>query len=161
MRRIRVVRNHIEVDRPITPFFRYAMPQDEAVHEFVADATAFRKAILAVKAKFFPGAPDILRFQFLAPDRTVTSAQIADHMKYKDWNTANLWYGKLGLLIAEALSYAPPKRAKGKPKYWSTISTSGGSAEDSEHSQFVMRPEFAQAIVDLGWWKNSAPRSDS
>jgi hypothetical protein len=137
------------------------MPQEEQVHNFVADAADFKKAILAAKGKFFPGAPDILRFQFLAPDRTITSAQLAAQMKYKDWSAANLWYGKLGVLIAEALNYTPPKRAKGKAKFWSTISTSGGTAEDTEHSQFVMRPEFAQAIIDLGWWKNSAPRTES
>ena len=137
------------------------MPQNELVHEFVADADAFRKAILAAKAKFFAGAPDILRFQFLAPDRTVTPAQIAAQMQYKDWNAANLWYGKLGLAIAEALNYAPPKRAKGKPKSWSTISTGGSPEEDTEHFPFVMRPEFAQAIIDLGWWKNAAPRTES
>ena len=136
------------------------MPQDETVHNFVADAADFKKAILAAKGKFFPGAPDILRFQFLAPDRTVTPAQIADQMKYKDWNAANLWYGKLGILIAEALNYAPAKRAKGKAKFWSTIST-GVGPEDTEHFQFVMRPDFAQAIADLGWWKNSAPRTES
>ena len=137
------------------------MPQDETVHNYVADADDFKKAILAAKGKFFPGAPDILRFQFLAPDRTVTAAEIAAQMKYKDWSAANLWYGKLGQLIAEALNYAPAKRAKGKAKFWSTISTGGGPQEDTEHFRYVMRPEFAQAIIDLGWWKNAAPRNES
>jgi hypothetical protein len=136
------------------------MPQDEQVHNFVADAADFKKAILAAKGKFFPGAPDLLRFQFVAPDRTVTPTQIAAQMKYKDWSAANLWYGKLGQMIAEALGYAPAKRAKGKAKFWSTISTGAGQ-EDTEHFQMVMRPEFAQAIMDLGWWKNAAPRTEA
>jgi hypothetical protein len=136
------------------------MPQEEQVHNFVADAADFKQALLKAKEKFFNGAADILRFQFTAPNRTVTVTEIAAHMKYKDWHAANLWYGKLGQLIAEALNYAPAKRAKGKAKFWSTISTGGGPQEDTEHFQFVMRPEFAQAIMDLGWWKNAAPRTE-
>jgi len=137
------------------------MKQDEPVHNYVADAAAFKQAILKVKEKFFVGASDILRFQFLAADRTVTLSQIAAHMKYSDGRAANRWYGKLGQLIAETLSYVPAKRANGKLKYWSTISTGGGPDEESDDFPLVMRPDFAEAIIDLGWWKNSAPRVES
>lgn len=97
----------------------------------------------------------MLKAQYVAPKHTITATQLAESVKYENYNAANLHYGTLGREIAEILGYQPPKRKNGEP-IWFWVLSGGNEASDKTqngHYEFVMRPELADALRDMKWVK--------
>lgn len=100
------------------------------------------------------GLPDsylaMLKAHYLAPNRTMTATQLAEAGKYKNWSAANLHYGLLGYRLYEELPIQLPKGSDGKLIYTFALATEGDLSNDESHWQWIMRPEVAGAIEQLG-----------
>lgn len=88
----------------------------------------------------------MLRHQYAAPDRTVTSTQLKDALGYEYPVTIHGHYGGLGHKLFDVLGGGPELDPRGKPQWWQGLST-GEETEDG----FIweMRPELAQALEQL------------
>ena len=84
----------------------------------------------------------LLRLHYHAPHRTITATQMARSAGYDHYSVANSQYGRLGRLVGERLEYNPVQEKVG------TLVTF-----DKRQGEWhwLMRPEVAQALEQLGW----------
>ncbi|AQU99676.1 HNH endonuclease [Desulfococcus multivorans] len=84
----------------------------------------------------------LLRLHYHAPEHTVTATQLAELVGYSSYSVANLQYGRLARLVGERLDYSP------EPEYLGTLVWF-----EKRHGEWhwIMRPEVAQALEQLGW----------
>jgi predicted restriction endonuclease len=94
---------------------------------------------------------DMLRAQYVSENHTITAARLAESVGYKNYNAANLQYGRLGHEIADAIDYTPPNREDGSPMWFFALSTGNEASEKTTdgHYEFVMREELAEALEEL------------
>jgi len=93
-----------------------------------------------------------------APDYCITATQLAEAAGYENYNAANLHYGRLGQMLAEELSYNPPKREDGSVIWTATIAWPDGEPDieqlvraaerrlDDGHFEWIMRPQLVEAL---------------
>lgn len=129
------------------------MNQSEPIPPFIATREEYKRALKRVRDEehLTSRMLDMLKLQFNAPARTVTATELARTLGSENHGTANLQYGTLGKLIAEALNHIPCKRADGTHRYWTALSTGDSEQDDGEHFRFVMRTELAQALQEMRW----------
>ncbi len=89
--------------------------------------------------------------QYSAPDRTVTSPELATATGYVNWRPVNAQYGNLGHLLSDALNCRPEKRANGKYRWWSILSS--GEEIPGQGYKWTMHLELAEALEELKWVK--------
>ncbi len=91
--------------------------------------------------------------QCRAQDATITAAQLADQLRFKNFAAARLQYGTLARAVAEKLGYTPPQKGKGPVRWWFALSTAGEGNDDAGDGQFkwVMRPELVAALRAMKW----------
>jgi hypothetical protein len=123
----------------------------EPIPDHVATAAQYRQALLAIRPHLTDNMLTMLTFQYRSADRTATATELARAAGYPTYHPANRQYGELGKLVADELNFAPPRRADGTHRYWSTLSTGDPELEGDEHWRFVMRPELAAAVAELRW----------
>ena len=95
----------------------------------------------------------MLKAHYHAPERKLTSAQLAKIVNFPHWSAANTQYGTLGSKIAHYLNFTPPgKYDDGKPLWITTITEENhyNSDDDTGHFQHILREEVAQALKVLG-----------
>ena len=95
----------------------------------------------------------MLKAHYHAPERKLTSLQLAKAGNYDHFYTGNTQYGTLGGSIARHLNYTPPgKYDDGKPLWITTITEDNhyNSDEDTGHFQHILREEVAKALKLLG-----------
>jgi hypothetical protein len=95
----------------------------------------------------------MLKAHYRAPDRTMTATQLSKAGKYKSWSSANLHYGLLGKRLYEEMPMQLETLDDGTPIYTFALATQGDRSEEESHWQWVMRPEVAAAIEQLGLHK--------
>lgn len=120
----------------------------------VATVEQYKKALLAVRDSGLPASHLVmLKAQCRAPNSTITATQLAEAAGFKNYNAANLQYGTLASNVAAALGYNPEKRPDGTPMCWTTLSYSVADTteQDTGHFQFIMRPEFIEALRSMRW----------
>lgn len=94
----------------------------------------------------------MLRTQYGAQKHAISAAQLARDFHWASHGVANLHYGRLAHRIAEALGHQPGPFPDGNPHRWRTLSYWNEASEIGEgKEQWIMRPELAQAIQELGW----------
>jgi hypothetical protein len=130
-----------------------AANQSDPIPASVATPAQYRDALLKIQAQLSENMRAMLQFQYRAPGRTASAAELAKCVGYATFRPANLQYGKLGRLVAEALNFSPPRRPDGTYRYWSALSTGDPELQEGEDWRFVMRPELAAAISDLRWFE--------
>jgi len=85
----------------------------------------------------------MLQAHYHAPDRTVTATQMAKALGYPKYTAANLHYGKLARLVGELIGWQPlPEQA---------VFVLVTFERPDREWQWIMRPEVAQALEQLGW----------
>lgn len=96
---------------------------------------------------------DMLRAQYSLNNHTITAVRLAESVGYKNYNAANLQYGRLGHEMADAIDYTPPNREDGSPMCFFALSTGNEASEKTMdgHYEFVMRKELTKALEDLKW----------
>lgn len=96
-------------------------PADEALEECcvepIASPEQFQKALLALrdKKKLTAEHLEILKHMSSAPERKITATRLAQAMRLENYSAANLRMGLFAHLLADELSYAPPKAKGGRP----------------------------------------------
>lgn len=130
---------------------------EECCVEPIASPEQFQKALLALrdKKKLTAEHVEILKHMASAPERKITATRLAQAMKLENYSAANLRMGLFAHLLADELSYAPPKAKGGRPMWWTTLASGlGASAATLDwHFQFTMRPELVQALTYMRWIK--------
>lgn len=124
----------------------------------VASKDAYQKALSRLEEKgCFNGNKlrAMLQAQYGRPRRTITATKMAMEVGYKNFNGANLNYGKLAKKVARELDYQPPREPNKEPQWYRTLSTIRLPSNNTEdgHYEFVMIPELAAALEELGWVK--------
>src|SRR5271165_4070267 len=90
----------------------------------IATTEEFTAALLATRdwIGISPTQLQMLQAQCRAPDATITAAQLASQLNFKNFAAARLQYGTLARAIAEKLGYAPPQKGKGPVRWWFALS---------------------------------------
>ncbi len=89
----------------------------------------------------------MLRVHYQAAERTVTAKQLADLVGYGSYSVVNAQYGRLARLVGEQLDYNPePER----------LGTLVRFEKRQGEWHWLMRPEVAEALEQLGWVEEMA-----
>ena len=86
----------------------------------------------------------ILRAHYRAPDHVVTANQLAEIVGYASYRGVNLWYGKLGKLVAEEIGYVPPEG-------YTFLSTLVTFEREVTPYPMKLRPNIVRALKEIGW----------
>jgi hypothetical protein len=123
-------------------------------HAFALPMPAFPKSYVAM-----------LRAHLAAPDQLMSATRLADAAGYAGYEGANLHYGKLGQRVGDEIGFAPPRREDGSEIWTCVIARDPGLDTefpdtslfealsrnfDSQHFEWQMRPQVAQALRALG-----------
>jgi hypothetical protein len=87
---------------------------------------------------------EFLRVHYDAPGRALTATKLAEAVGYKDYRGVNLWYGRLADKIGAALGQIDPH-------LYLLVDFVPPNAATNKEWIFVMRPEFADALKNVGW----------
>lgn len=121
----------------------------------IATTEQFTAALLATRdwIGISPTQLQMLQAQCRAPDATITAAQLATQLSFKNFAAARLQYGTLARAIAEKLGYAPPQKGKGPIRWWFALSIAQAGHDDAGDGEFkwVMRPELVAALRMMKW----------
>ncbi len=96
---------------------------------------------------------EMLKAHYHAPNRKLTSSQLAEAAGFQHFYAANTQYGTLGGLIARYLEINPPGKYKdGKPLWITTITEENSESveNDTGHYQHILRNEVAEALEIVG-----------
>ncbi|MCB0032473.1 MAG: HNH endonuclease [Anaerolineales bacterium] len=86
----------------------------------------------------------MLIFQYNAPDRTVTTHDIATEMGYPGYEPANAQYGGLGHELFKAMGFTD----RTHERWWPVLSR----GRDTDHGFiYIMHDALAEALEELGW----------
>jgi hypothetical protein len=85
-----------------------------------------------------------LRNHLNSPAKATTAAVLAHSVGYKNWRPVNLHYGKLAAKIGARLGVADPGLSV-------LLDFAGPKTVSNENWILVMKPEFADALVQAGW----------
>ncbi len=110
----------------------------------------YKRALLAINSKMPDSYKRMLIAHYHAPSQILTAYQLAEAARYKSFEGANLHYGKLGKLIAEYCDYTPPSHTGKDSPFWSIILANGYQDEKNKW-YWVLRPQVAEALEELGW----------
>ena len=105
--------------------------------------------VLTAKSKLW----DMLKAHYHAPNKMMTSTQLAMSAGYKDFSAANSQYGTLGRKVSEFINFTPPgKYNDGRPLWLTALVIEGTEnfEDDTRHWKHEMRPELAEALEILG-----------
>lgn len=114
----------------------------------VPSVAKYKAAFLQIQANLTQGHEAMLRAQYTAPDHALTARELANAAGYKNFNGANLQYGKIGNMLREALNYWSDD---GQASYVLSYFLAPDRANEEEWL-IVMHKEVAQALRELKWF---------
>lgn len=106
--------------------------------------TAFR----AVEPRITPKQREMLQLHHAAQARVVSATRLAEEVGYDGYGGANLQYGELAKEIASALAIDVKD---GDVAVGILVDFVEPGYAGNQHFLWVMRPNVAQALEDLGW----------
>ena len=112
-------------------------------------AAAYQGALAMLRPSLTAGHVAMLRAQYRAPAFTITARELAAAAGYKNFNGANLQYGKLGKRLREALQFY----GGGQEAF--VLSMFYTPTEQHPEWRFVMHPPVIEALRQLGWFENA------
>ena len=114
-------------------------------------ASEYRDAFTRLDAQIGPHHWLMLKALLAAPDRTLTSTQIAAAAGYSNLASANLHFGAVARMVAEDLDYAPETRADGSPIWTMALATGVdvGVQQEGEHWRWKLRPEVVECLLAM------------
>lgn len=99
------------------------------------------------------GQKKMIQAQFHAPQRRLSTLQLANVAGYKSHGGVNLWYGKAGFMFfGEAAQPIEEKNKNGDPVFSFALSTGADRAYSPTHENWVweMRPHVARGLEMSG-----------
>lgn len=121
--------------------------------EPLAAPEEYRVALRAVRDKHGISERELamLRAHCRADDHTITATELAVAAGYKDYSSANLYYGKFARRLSDALGIEPSKRRSGSIAWWRVLAYGRTDQEVGEHFEWTMRPEFVETLQAMKW----------
>jgi hypothetical protein len=142
-----MMKEEIVAVRPVSNEYADAGP--------IATTAEFTAALLATRdwIGISPTQLQMLQAQCRAPEATITAAQLATKLSFKNCAAARLQYGTLARAIAEKLGYAPPQKGKGPVRWWFALSIAAAGEDDAGDGElkWIMRPELVAALRMMKW----------
>ena len=128
----------------------YAMRDEQVAARGALDLDdqAIATALEFVWPHLNPGQKAMLLTQYRAPQRRMTSTELASAAGYKTHSAVNLWYGKAGLMFFHEAPRRLPTGKDGRPVFSFTLSVEGEKPQDCDKKDWVweMRPEVARGL---------------
>ncbi len=122
------------------------MNQERFVHpEYVPSAAEYAVAFKKIEPRMTENQRRMLIAHHDAPCWVISAQDLAKAVDFEGMGGANLWYGKLGQMLSEALGFNP---------IWAVASIvlflhPGGDGDT--HWVWVMRQNVVEALEALGW----------
>ena len=112
-----------------------------------ASAEDYCRAFLALEAQgeMSETRRKLLRVHYRFYHHQATSSQIAEAMGWKSFSSANIHYGRLAQLVGEEMGI------EFDGAYSNVLGTFVEPQEPGDHWLFIMRPQVAEALRELGW----------
>jgi hypothetical protein len=108
----------------------------------------FKSALQKVREDMHERHFAMLRAHYYAPGRSLNSAQLAAAVGYKHFSTACFQYGGLASKLCDILGHPA-----GAIKLYLIVSFIKRDAKAKAHGLWIMRPQLAEALEELGWVK--------
>lgn len=124
----------------------YKLSKLPSIAEYVAGLTAIQSRISEIQRR-------LLQAQYHAPERTVTSTQLAE-LTGISRPVVNSQYGRLGHIFCDEIGFDPSKYIDDKYWWWSIWSI-GYETRDQGYL-WEMHPEVAEVLEILGWVGSSS-----
>ena len=114
-----------------------------------ASAEDYQRAFLALasQSQMSETRRKLLRIHYQFYHHQATMSQIAEAMDWKSFSSANVHYGRLAQLIGEELGF----EVAAGGAYCSALGTFVEPQARGDHWLFIMRPQVAEALRQLGW----------
>ncbi|OUL31202.1 hypothetical protein BV372_20545 [Nostoc sp. T09] len=90
----------------------------------------------------------MLKAHYQADEMTMTATELAEAAGYQNYRGANRQFANIGQMIAADLNFEPERRFDNNQPFWSSVLADGYQEDEWK---WVLRPEVAQALKDLGW----------
>lgn len=143
-----------------------AQEREERDHDGAPSASAYERAFTHLLPGLSASYTAMLRAHLAAPDQLTSAMKLAEAAGYEGYEGTNLHYGKLGKRIAREVDFDPETRADGT-EIWTTAIARDPSTNpdipdtslsealerniDTQHFEWQMRPQVAQALRSLGF----------
>lgn len=117
-----------------------------------ADAAMYARAFSFLWPKLTHNQREMLRAQYTAPGRTLTTRELAAVVGWKSHSPVNLWYGLAGFaLFGEVPREIEERNEQGAPVYSFALSTGDRPRNESEAIwRWTLRPEVAEGLQLAG-----------
>ena len=112
----------------------------------VPSAEQYRCTLARLQGELSDRHIELLRAHYRSPGHTATATRLAEAVGYENWRAVNLQYGLLGERLRVALDY----HVEGQASHV-IASFAPPDAEGNAEWLWVMHPELAQALEELGW----------
>lgn len=93
----------------------------------------------------------MLRAHYNAEDRAISPEELALSVRMKGHRAGNTHYGAFAHRLCKLLGYEPPETGKDHDARWTyLLATYPGDTNARGHGLWILRPEVAQALEELG-----------
>jgi hypothetical protein len=108
-------------------------------------ASRYVAAFQAIESLVTDGQRGMLKAHYNAPGRTLTMTEVAHSVGYQSYRAGNLWYGRLGGMLCDELSWRHGVAIHVLVTFTPPDATPHGEWE------LHLRPEVAEALERLRW----------
>jgi hypothetical protein len=116
-----------------------------------ADAATYARAFAFLWPKLTHNQREMIRAQYRAPGRTLSTRELAAVSGWKSHSPVNLWYGLAGFaLFGEVPREINQRNEDGGPVYSFALSTGERTGEESAAWEWTLRPEVAEGLQSAG-----------
>ena len=132
---------------PVTPDAGSGPRVDSLTQLDTLPPSAFEEALREVEPGMTTSQREMLRGHANAPAQELSMQEIAELGGYADYETANIQYGRVGRMFAEALG-VDPEQLVNKVQ---SICVAAGRNDGAGHFVWRLRPQLVEALIQAGW----------
>lgn len=92
----------------------------------------------------------MLKANYRSPDRKISAARLASAAGYSSYSTGNEQYGSFAHKICELAGFELEKRSDDTTRWTYAICSASPDKDNNGHFQWILRPEAALAMENLG-----------
>lgn len=125
------------------------MPSPDQELSLLPSSNRYGAALRQISDSLSPKNFALLRAHYWSPEHSATASELARAAGYEDFRAVNLQYGRIGILLRDALNFV----SEGQESYV-IASFVPPNARANPEWLWVMHAELAQALRALGWVGN-------